>query len=59
MWGVFDFVCLDFFVAFFIPAGAPSFPRSASGLRLSPAIQLRTENFLNQSSEDGRVLSVC
>ena len=35
----------SFLWTFYISAGAPSLPRSASGLRLSTAAQLRTETF--------------
>ena len=57
MWGVFDFVCLDFFVAFFISARAPSSLRSTSEPRLPSVALQRTENFSNRNEDDGRLFS--
>ena len=58
MWGVFDFVCLDFFVAFFIPARAPSSLRSTSGASLAVSDSAENSNFRNRSAEDGRLFSL-
>ena len=56
MWGVFDFVCLDFFVAFFIPAGAPSL-RSTSGASLAVSDSAENSNFRNRNAEDCHLFS--